>query len=115
MRSDGHGNSRLGSRLRVRGRIAGEGIVALACRFEGRVDVRGAVVVATDGHVEASIRADRVTVRGSVRGDIVGDHVTIADGGQLEGDVRAAVVEIEDGATLAGAVDVRFDEASEVE
>lgn len=111
MHSDGHGNSRLGPRLRVRGRIAGEGTLTIACRLEGDVDVGGTVIVQSQGRVDATMRANRVTVRGAVRGDIVGDHVTIAEGGQLEGDVRAKVVEIEDGAALAGSVDVRFEDA----
>jgi cytoskeletal protein CcmA (bactofilin family) len=77
-------------------------------RLTGNIHVRQAtLIVAQPGHVEASIRAARVIVHGTVQGSIsAGQRIELAPTAVVTGDLSATQVVITEGATFNGRVDM---------
>jgi cytoskeletal protein CcmA (bactofilin family) len=77
-------------------------------RLTGNIHVREAtLIVAQAGHVEASIRAARVVVHGTVQGSIsAGERIELAPTAVVTGDLSATRVVITDGAQFNGRVDM---------
>jgi cytoskeletal protein CcmA (bactofilin family) len=77
-------------------------------RLTGNIHVRDAtLIVAQAGHVEASIRAARVIVHGTVQGSIsAGQRIELSPTAVVTGDLSATQVVITDGAKLHGRVDM---------
>jgi cytoskeletal protein CcmA (bactofilin family) len=77
-------------------------------RLTGNIHVREAtLIVAQAGQVEASIRAARVIVHGTVQGSISAAHrIELAPTAVVTGDLSATQVVITDGATFNGRVDM---------
>jgi cytoskeletal protein CcmA (bactofilin family) len=95
----------LGRSTHVRGRITGAASVEIAGRVDGEVDVTGDVVIETSGLIGANVSGRRVTVRGAVKGDLIGtESITLEDGAKVVGDVRAPRIAISQGALLRGFV-----------
>ncbi len=89
----------------VRGRIQGEGDLTIAGRVEGDVEVSGEVVVEAKGLVAANLTAQRVVVRGAVRGDLVGaESIELDAGARVVGDARAPRIRVATGALIRGFV-----------
>lgn len=96
---------------RISGRIAGEGDVEVHGHVDGEVEVSGDVTVGLGGLVGASIRGQRVTVRGAVKGDLMGDEaVVLEEGARVVGDIRAPRVAIGQGALVRGYVQTGADD-----
>ncbi len=95
----------LGRSTHVRGRITGAASIEIAGRVDGEVDVTGDVVIETSGLIGANVSGRRVTVRGAVKGDLIGaESITLEDGAKVVGDVRAPRIAISQGALLRGFV-----------
>ena len=77
-------------------------------RLSGSIHVREATLtVAQAAHVEASIRARRVVVQGTVQGAIsAGQRIELAPSANVTGDLSATQVVIADGAQFNGRVDM---------
>lgn len=100
----------IGPGLVVRGRLSGEGALHIDGRFEGTMEVQGNVEIGADGVVESPVGAGRVTIAGSVRGNVdASEAVVIQMGGRVEGDVYAKRVAIDDGGALHGSIHMDFD------
>lgn len=88
----------------MNGRVHGEGVIEIAGRMEGPVEVDGHVLVS--GHLSGLLRARHAHVQGVVEGDVIGAEVRIAAGGRVIGDVRAARIGLDDGGILDGSVEM---------
>jgi cytoskeletal protein CcmA (bactofilin family) len=77
-------------------------------RLTGNVHLRdAALVVARSAELEASIRAQRVVVHGTVKGSIsAGQRIELASTAVVTGDLSATQVVIADGARFNGRVDM---------
>jgi cytoskeletal protein CcmA (bactofilin family) len=77
-------------------------------RLTGNIHVReGTLIVGQPAHVEASIRAARVIVHGTVQGSIsAGQRIELASTAAVTGDLSATQVVITDGAKFNGRVDM---------
>jgi len=77
-------------------------------RLTGNIHVREAtLIVGPPAQVEASIRARRVIVHGTVQGSIsAGEHIELAPTAVVTGDLSATQVVITDGAQFNGRVDM---------
>lgn len=90
----------------VRGKLRGEGDVEIAGRLEGDVRVDGEVTVAPGGLVIAMINAQRIVVRGSVRGDVTAtEFLELGPEARIIGNLRAPSIAIEEGALIRGQVE----------
>ncbi|GMO39242.1 MAG: polymer-forming cytoskeletal protein [Termitinemataceae bacterium] len=72
-------------------------------KLVGEIDARGILLVDDGAIVEADIRADRVVIRGSVKGDVfAAERVEITLTGRLEGNIDAPQVNMETGCVFNG-------------
>lgn len=100
----------IGPEIAVRGSLSGEEGLVVEGRIEGSVSLRGHLVVARTGEMEADIEVDSIEVHGRVQGDIAATRsITIEQGAYVSGNVRAPRVIIHDGAHFDGAVDMEIE------
>lgn len=75
--------------------------------FAGRIDCDGDLMIGPEAHVEADIRASRVTIAGYVRGNVVAvSRLKIASSGRLEGDARVGALVVHEGGVHHGVIRV---------
>lgn len=85
--------------------IRGSGIVQGT--FSGRIECDGDLMVGPEAHVEADIRATRVTIAGYVRGNVVaGSRLKLMSTGRLEGDARVGALVVQEGGVHHGVIRV---------
>lgn len=98
-------DSVLGKGLTWQGEISGTGGIRIDGAFDGEIRLRGLVVVGETGRVTSEhIRAARVIVAGSVKGDISAYKVEISQTGRVWGDVITTSFSTEEGAFLRGQI-----------
>ena len=92
--------------------ITGEVTSSTAMRINGQI--KGSIVesshdveVGESGKVSASISARRVTIAGTVEGNIAGkEKVLISKTGKVQGNIMAPRVQLEDGAFFKGSIEM---------
>lgn len=93
--------------VKFKGEITGKGDVVVDGEFEGRLSVKSAVTVSSDGRVNGDIDAESVKVSGKVFGNVkANDRFEIESNGRIEGDVSAPRVIIAEGAFFKGNVEM---------
>ena len=101
MKGKDDSTSVLGSALRLRGRVAGRGSLAIEGEVLGDVSVDGAIWVASSASVEGTVEAESLDVAGRVSGDIsIRGLAQIRNGGSLSGTLRCARIAVEPGADV---------------
>jgi cytoskeletal protein CcmA (bactofilin family) len=104
----------IGRTTRVRGRLSGDVDLTIEGFVEGEIAVTGNVTVDTHGMVGANVQGRRLTVRGAIRGDLVGgEAVVLEEGARVVGDVRAPRIAIAQGALMRGLVQTGDDGAAQ--
>ena len=108
----------LGAGIIWQGSISGSGGVRVEGVFEGRIALKGLLVVGETGKVTCEdVRAANVIVAGAVKGNISAQKVEIRSTGRVWGDIVTTAFATEEGAFLRGqirmedAVDLGFDAA----
>ena len=95
----------LGSGVVWKGQLSGSGGVRIEGSFEGKINLRGLLVVGESGRVTCQqLRANVVIVAGAVRGDIIAEKLEIRSTGRVWGNVVTAAFSTEEGAFLRGQV-----------
>ena len=75
--------------------------------FSGRVDCDGELLIGPEAHVEADLKAAKVTIAGYVRGNVVATtRLKIANTGRLEGDARVGALVVLEGGVHHGVIRV---------
>ena len=74
--------------------------------MEGKIDLRdSSILVGETAKFKADIRANNITIKGSVEGNIQATNkVFISTKGQLKGNINAPTISIMDGARFRGSV-----------
>ncbi len=98
----------IGTSINFDGDLTCDEDVTFEGRLTGSIHVRDATLtVGQPAHVEASIRAARVTVHGAVQGAIsASQRIDLAATAVVTGDLSATQVVIMDGAQFNGRVDM---------
>jgi cytoskeletal protein CcmA (bactofilin family) len=98
----------IGSNITIEGDISGNDALVIEGIVRGTVNVKGAVTITQDGHVEASIDSQSIEIAGTVEGNVTAtDKIDIKAGGRLVGDVKAPRVLIADGAAFKGNINMQ--------
>jgi cytoskeletal protein CcmA (bactofilin family) len=89
------------------GRLQIRGSGSVLGTFNGRIECDGDLLIGPEAHVEADIRASRVTIAGYVRGNIVAlTRLKIGTSGRLEGDARVGALVVQEGGVHHGVIRV---------
>jgi cytoskeletal protein CcmA (bactofilin family) len=95
----------LGAGLIWQGSINGSGGVRVEGIFEGRIALKGLLVVGETGKVTCeNVRAVNVIVAGAVKGNITAQKVEIRSTGRVWGDIVTTGFATEEGAFLRGQI-----------
>lgn len=97
----------VGPNTRVSGRLSGEQDVYVQGFVEGKIDLRGELVVGPQGELLAQLNVDRASVAGQIRGEIKArECLVIQAGAQVQGRISAPSLVIGAGALVFGEVDM---------
>ncbi|MBA7667892.1 hypothetical protein ES703_75993 [subsurface metagenome] len=90
----------------MKGQLSGEEDLVIEGRFQGKIDLaNNNILVSEGGNVEAEIRVNNISIKGSVTGNVIASgKVFISEEGQLKGDISAPTISIMDGARFLGSV-----------
>ena len=89
------------------GRLQIRGDGSILGTFSGRIDCEGDLSIGTNAHVEADIKATRVSIAGYVRGNVIASsRLKIASTGRLEGDARVGALVVHEGGVHHGVIRV---------
>lgn len=96
----------------VKGRLIGDEDLVVAGRVEGRVEIRGRVVIEEGAVVAADVVADEVHIAGLVVGRVEASRrILISASGRVAGDLHAPALRVDPGARIRGAVEMDDGEA----
>jgi cytoskeletal protein CcmA (bactofilin family) len=102
------GVSRIQAGLKIHGEISGMSDLYIDGELQGKIRLGGArVVIGPNGKVQADIEAGRVSIDGSVQGNIkASESVRLGAGSRVQGSVLTPRIGIDDGARLRGKVEM---------
>lgn len=87
----------------VSGSLSGRGVAQVDGMIDGKVNLKGSLIVTATGRVKGPIEADVVQVAGCVQGNVCArSHLRLERSGTIEGDVSTVSFVIEDGGRLNG-------------
>lgn len=95
----------IGPGISVQGTLSGSGGVRLEGTFEGKMELEGTLIVGEQAKlVSEEIRADSITVAGTVQANLIAQKVHIQKTGKIWGDVTTGSLSTEEGGYLKGHV-----------
>jgi len=96
----------LGAAIEFHGELKGNEDLVIEGKFQGRIEIKNnALVVEKRADVDAEIRAQDITIRGKVKGNIYATRkVIIENEGHMTGDISAACISIMEGAQFKGSL-----------
>ena len=95
----------IGQGTRLNGDITFEEDVLIDGRVEGKIEVKGRLVLGENAQVIADAVAREMEIRGQVKGNIsCTEHLRLAPTARLVGDVQCGLLSVEEGATLQGKI-----------
>lgn len=95
----------LGPGINWIGNLTGSGGIRVEGTFEGKIALRGLLVVGETGRITCeNVVANTVIVAGAIKGNITAEKLQIRSTGRVWGDVVAVSFTSEDGAFLRGQI-----------
>lgn len=95
----------LGTGINWSGDLTGSGGIRIEGTFEGKVHLRGLLVIGETGRVTCeNVVANTVIVAGAVRGNITAEKLEIRSTGRVWGDVITVAFSTEEGSFLRGQI-----------
>ncbi|HEB33223.1 MAG TPA: polymer-forming cytoskeletal protein [Spirochaetes bacterium] len=106
-KNDSQLNSVIGDGSIFEGKFYINGSLEIDGRFEGDIRTKEHLIVGETGKVKTDISAKRVTVGGTVIGNIEADEeVSLLSTGRVLGNIKAPKVNIEDGVVVEGEISI---------
>jgi len=106
-KNDSQLNSVIGDGSIFEGKFFINGSLEIDGRFEGDIRTKEHLIVGETGKVKTDISAKRVTVGGTVIGNIKADEeVSLLSTGRVLGNIKAPKVNIEDGVVVEGEISI---------
>lgn len=100
----------IGSDTQIKGDMTFESSAQILGKFEGSITSNGDLQIANGASCLAQVKANRITVDGTIEGDVVGrERVKLNAGATVKGDIVAAKLAVEEGATFVGHCSVGAD------
>lgn len=100
--------SYFGKNLMIKGRVSGNGDIIILGRLEGEFDLRGRVKVAQSAKIKGEVKADVISVNGSVQGSLAAkERLHLDKTARIEGQINTPRLSISEGASLDGEIKMR--------
>ena len=100
--------SYFGKNLMVKGRISGNGNVIILGGLDGEFDLRGRVKVAQSAKIKGRVKADIISVNGSVNGSLAAkERIHLDQTARIEGQIITPRLSISEGASFDGEIKMK--------
>ncbi len=97
--------SYFGKNLRIKGRVSGNGNVIILGGLDGEFNLRGRVKVAQSAKIKGEVKADVISVNGSVKGSLAAkDRIHLDQMARVEGQITTPKLSISEGASFDGEI-----------
>ncbi|MBW2468380.1 MAG: polymer-forming cytoskeletal protein [Deltaproteobacteria bacterium] len=97
--------SYFGKNLMIKGRISGNGNVIILGGLEGEFNLRGRVKIAEPAKIKGEVKADFISVNGSVKGTLSAQQqLHLEKTARIEGQIITPKLSIDEGATFNGEI-----------
>jgi cytoskeletal protein CcmA (bactofilin family) len=100
----------IGSTIYIKGDLSGEEGLVIQGHVEGTINLQQSnLIIGQEGKVFATIRANTITIEGSLMGDVNGEErVIVKKTGNVQGNITAPKVSLEEGAKFKGCMDMDY-------
>ena len=93
----------IGADAKFKGELSFEKSVKVLGSFEGRIDTKGDLVVASGGMLQADVEAGNIIIEGELNGNVAAkDMVELKQSARLQGDLRCERLIVTEGARFVG-------------
>lgn len=97
--------SYFGQNLTIKGRVSGNGNVIILGGFDGEFNLRGRVKIAQPAKIKGEVKADVISVNGSVEGRLAAQQRLHLDKtARIEGQIATPKLSIAEGASFDGEI-----------
>ena len=97
--------SYFGKNLMIKGRISGNGNVIILGGLDGEFNLRGRVKVAQSAKIKGEVKADIISVNGSVQGSLAAkERIHLDQTARIEGQITTPRLSISEGAAFDGEI-----------
>lgn len=97
--------SYFGKNLLIKGRVSGNGNVIILGGLDGEFNLRGRVKVAQSAKIKGEVKADVISVNGSVQGSLAAkDRIHLDQTARVEGQITTPKLSISEGASFDGEI-----------
>ena len=93
----------VGTSVKLKGNLKSDGDITIDGSVNGEVRTKGLVNIGPNANIIASVRAKKVTVAGTVQGNVEAtERLTITETGRVYGDITAHILSVAPGAVFSG-------------
>jgi len=97
--------SYFGKNLMIKGRVSGNGNVIILGGLDGEFNLRGRVKIAQSAKIKGEVKADVISVNGSVHGSLLAkDRIHLDQTARIEGKITTPKLSISEGASFDGEI-----------
>lgn len=101
--SSGAAETIVGTSVKLKGNLKSDGDITIDGSLNGEIKTKGIVAIGPNAHVIASIRAKRITISGTVQGNVEAiEQLSITESGRVYGDIITNILSIAPGAIFTG-------------
>jgi cytoskeletal protein CcmA (bactofilin family) len=96
-----------GKSMKIVGEVTSDEELYLDGDLDGKLNLRNRLTIGPNGKVNANIKAQEITVFGTITGNVESEsRVSLRTGASIVGDIKTAGIVIEDGAYFKGGIDI---------
>ncbi len=102
----------IGPKIRFKGELVGEEDLLIQGHIDGTIDLKNHhLIVGDKGIIKADVIAKTITIEGTVQGDVFGqERIAIKSSSNVRGNLVGDRVTLEDGAKFKGSIDMDISE-----
>ena len=102
----------IGPKIRFKGELVGEEDLLIQGQIDGTIDLKNHhLIVGDKGVIKADVIAKTITIEGTVEGDVFGqERIAIKSSSNVRGNLVGDRVTLEDGAKFKGSIDMDISE-----
>jgi cytoskeletal protein CcmA (bactofilin family) len=97
--------SYFGKNLTIKGSVSGNGNIIILGNLDGKFNLRGRVKIAQPAKIKGEVRADIISVNGTVQGSLVAkERLHLDQTARIEGQIATPKLSISEGASFDGEI-----------
>lgn len=96
-------DSLLSQGVQITGNVSSVGSMRIDGQVEGKIDIKGDLVIGEQGRVKGEVRAQNLKLAGRIEGNATAmERFDLTSTGIMMGDIQCSILTIDEGGTLEG-------------